>query len=218
MTIRFGVHARRENDRHRPSTELELFFDLVIVTAVAALTATMHHSIVHGDILASLPEFLIAFVMIWWSWTNYTWFAAAFDNDDWLHRSLTIAMMAGIAIFAGGIEHIYSSQTIGFALVGWVIMRGALVVMWLRAAVGSPDLRTSALVFVVGLCAVQFAWVWVAFSGAETQTTFVYFLALVLAEMLIPVVAGRFGKIPFHQEHIKERYGLLTIIVLGEIV
>ena len=45
------------------------------------------------------------------------------------------------------------------------------------------------------------------------------FLLLVLAELAVPVVAERVGApTPFHPRHVAERYGLLTIIVLGEVI
>jgi low temperature requirement protein LtrA len=44
------------------------------------------------------------------------------------------------------------------------------------------------------------------------------FLVMVAAELLVPVWAERYTMTPWHPHHIAERYGLLFIIVLGEIV
>jgi low temperature requirement protein LtrA len=44
------------------------------------------------------------------------------------------------------------------------------------------------------------------------------FGALVLAELAIPIWAARATPLRWHSEHIAERYGLFTIIVLGESV
>ena len=41
-------------------------------------------------------------------------------------------------------------------------------------------------------------------------------LVLVLAELAVPVVAERRHTTPWHPHHITERYGLFTLIVLGE--
>ncbi len=58
-------------------------------------------------------------------------------------------------------------------------------------------------------------WFWVA-PGTGL------FLGLGLAvfawEFLVPVWAEKAGRTPFHRHHIVERYGLLTIIVLGEVL
>lgn len=44
------------------------------------------------------------------------------------------------------------------------------------------------------------------------------FAVLVAAEITVPYWAGRAGRLPFHPHHIAERYGLFTLIVLGETV
>ena len=45
------------------------------------------------------------------------------------------------------------------------------------------------------------------------------FFLLVLAELAVPIVAERVGApTPFHPHHVAERYGLFTIIVLGEVI
>jgi low temperature requirement protein LtrA len=44
------------------------------------------------------------------------------------------------------------------------------------------------------------------------------FAVLVVLELLVPVVAERRGSTPFHPHHISERYSLLTLIVLGEVI
>ena len=44
------------------------------------------------------------------------------------------------------------------------------------------------------------------------------FLLLVVAELAVPVIAERGSMTTFHPHHIAERYGLFTVIVLGESV
>ncbi len=44
------------------------------------------------------------------------------------------------------------------------------------------------------------------------------FFALVVLELLVPILAERRGITPFHPHHIAERYALLTLIVLGEVI
>ena len=36
-----------------------------------------------------------------WAWINVTWFASAFDNDDWLYRLLTMVQMTGVIVLLG---------------------------------------------------------------------------------------------------------------------
>ena len=41
-------------------------------------------------------------------------------------------------------------------------------------------------------------------------------MVLVAAELAVPIVAERTGSTPWHPHHITERYGLFTLIVMGE--
>lgn len=45
---------------------------------------------------------------------------------------------------------------------------------------------------------------------------FAALVVLVAAELAVPIVAERTGSTPWHPHHITERYGLFTLIVLGE--
>ena len=45
----------------------------------------------------------MAFFAIWWAWMNYTWFASAYDNDDVGFRLLTFVIMSGALLLAAGV-------------------------------------------------------------------------------------------------------------------
>ena len=90
-----AVPARDPHEEHRAATTLELFFDLVSVIAIAAVTAGFHHAISEGHGIEALPRFVFLFLAIWWAWMNFTWFASAFDNDDAFFRILVMVIMCG---------------------------------------------------------------------------------------------------------------------------
>ena len=96
-------------------------------------------------------------------------------------------------------------------------MRIALVGQWLRAAVEDPGGRPVALRFAVGITVVQLLWVVRLAIGPPWG--YAAIVVLGIAELAIPVWAERSGRhTPWHADHIAERYGLFTIIVLGECV
>src|SRR6185295_8003495 len=102
-------------------------------------------------------------------------------------------------------------------VVGYVIMRIALVGQWLRAAREDPAGRPVALRFAIGVGLVQLGWVMRLLLGGPFGVPGI--LVLAALELLVPVWAERAGRpTPWHPEHIGERYGLFTIIVLGECV
>lgn len=213
------MRARDTTEAHRASTELELFFDLIIVIGIASLTAAFHHAISSGHGLQMFPNFVFLFLALWWAWMNFTWFASAFDNDDPLYRLLVLIIMAGALIFAGGIGFIFETMDFNFGIYGWILMRMGMVALWLRAASHSPHLRKTCFRYATGIIFSQGLWVLLAFLGTPGSASF-YALGIgaFLVEWSIPVWAERAGRTPWHPHHMLERYGLLTIIVLGEVL
>jgi low temperature requirement protein LtrA len=99
---------------------------------------------------------------------------------------------------------------------GYVVMRLAMVTQWLRAAHGDPPHRRSSLRFATGIACVQAGWVLRLLLPEGPG--YAVFLVLVAAELAVPVWAERAAPTTWHPRHIAERYGLFTLIVLGETV
>ncbi|MEO7754818.1 MAG: low temperature requirement protein A [Terracoccus sp.] len=210
------MSARDPAEPHRAATPLELFFDLVFVVAIASAAAQWHHGLSEGHV-GDLVGFLMVFFAIWWAWMNYTWFASSYDCDDVPYRLLTFTIMAGSLMLAAGIPGFFASGQSVLVVTGYAVMRVAMVAMWLRAAAGHPQGRATALGYAVGIAVVQVLWIGRLLVEGRAALI-VSFLLLVVLELLVPVVAERRGITPFHPHHIAERYALLTIIVLGEVI
>ena len=74
---------------------LELLFDLTFAVAVA----TGASQLAHGHVAAGVGSLCFTSFGIIWAWIDYSWFASAYDTDDWLHRLLTMVQMIGVVIF-----------------------------------------------------------------------------------------------------------------------
>jgi low temperature requirement protein LtrA len=210
------MRPRDPEETHRVSTPLELFFDLVFVVAIASAAAGWHHGLAEGHV-GDLVGFLMVFFAIWWAWMNFTWFASAYDCDDVAYRLLTFAIMAGSLLLAAGTPALFATGQSGLVVAGYAVMRFAMVVMWLRAAASHPEGRRTALWYAGGIASVQALWIGRLLLD-ERPALMATFWALVALELLVPVLAERHGVTPFHPHHIAERYALLTIIVLGEVI
>ena len=198
---------------HRVSSTLELFFDLTFAVAISIAAEQLGTLLTEG-VLSAVLAYLMVFFGIWWAWMNFSWFASAFDTDDWLYRVLTILQMAGVLIFAAGADAAMRDFDFRIGTVGYVLMRLAGVSQWLRAARNGGEYRTTALRYAGGVALVQVAWVLRLLVPAPL--TVASFLLLVVAELAVPIWAERTRVTPFHPRHIAERYGLFTLIVLGE--
>jgi low temperature requirement protein LtrA len=205
--------ARSPHEPHRVATPLELFFDLVFVVAISQAAAGLHHAIGEGHALEGIVGYLMVFFAIWWAWMNFTWFASAYDCDDVPYRLIVFVQIAGALILAAGIRAMFDTHAPnGTVLAGYLVMRLAMVTHWLRAAAGDPDRRATAMRYAIGITIMQAAWVALLLA----PTWIPGFLLCAAGELAVPIWAERAVSTPWHPHHIAERYGLLTLIVLGE--
>lgn len=208
---------RDPHEPHRAATPLELLFDLVTVIAIASAAAGLHHALAANHAAEGIFKFAGAFFAIWWAWMNYTWMASAYDNDDAIFRILTMVVMAGSLTVAAGIDPFFASNSLVLVIIGYVIMRLALVLLWLRAAQADPTRRRTALSYALGITLVQLYWIGlIPFQPLPLGWLTAALLMGWVLELAVPAIAERKGVTPWHRHHIMERYGLLTIIVLGE--
>ena len=209
--------ARDPEQDHRTATPLELLFDLCFVVAIARAAAEMHHAIAENHALAGILSYLVVFFAIWWAWMNFTWFASAYDTDDVLYRVLTVVQMAGVLVLAVGVPAVFRDFSLTVVVIGYVIMRVPLVAQWLRAAREDPERRTTCRTYALGIAVVQV--LWIALLAVPAPWVYIGFVVLLAAEVTLPVYAESRGRpTTWHAEHIAERYGLLTLIVLGEVI
>ncbi len=212
------MRARSAHEPHRVSTPLELLFDLCFVIAVAQAAAPLHHDIAAHHLVHGVESFVMVFFAIWWAWMNFTWFASAYDTDDDVYRITTLVQIAGALVLAAGIEPAFDHGNFAVVTWGYVVMRLALVVQWLRAGRADPQRRATAIRYASGIAVTQTFWLLRLLVPPNWQL--VAFLLLIAAEVLLPIWAERApgGPTTYHPHHIAERYGLFTLIVLGETV
>jgi low temperature requirement protein LtrA len=209
--------ARDAGERHRAATPLELFFDLCFVVAVAQAGSRLHHDLSAGHAGAGVLHYVMVFFAIWWAWVNFTWFASAYDTDDAVYRITTFVQITGALVLAAGVPRAAGDHP-DFRVVtfGYVIMRLALVAQWLRAAAADPARRPATVRFAVGVSLVQVGWV--LLLALPDGWGLAAFVVLGVLELAVPIWAERATATTWHPDHIVERYGLFTLIVLGESV
>ncbi len=211
------IIARSKNEMHRAATPLELFYDLVYVVAIAFLAGELHHAIteVH-HVTHAILMYLWIFWCVWWPWNTYTFFASGYDTDDTQFRLASFAQMIGVIIVAIGIKPAFQEENFLYIMLGYLVMRIPYILMWLKVARDDINSRPVALRYAFGVLLVQCGW---------TLTVLFYqswpaWIALLICELLVPWFAERSTakgeNTKYHVEHIEERMGLLTIIVLGE--
>jgi low temperature requirement protein LtrA len=209
--------GRDRSEPHRVATTLELFFDLCFVGAVSQAAAQLDGFLAEGRFTHGVVAFAVVFFAIWWAWMNFTWFASAYDTDDVLYRVMVLVQIGGGLVLAAGVPKAMESGDLSISVAGYVVMRVPMVGQWLRAARDDPPRRRTALRYATGIALVQAGWV-LRLVLAHGTAGVVWLVLLGVADLLVPAWAERAAATPWHPHHIAERYGLFTIIVLGESV
>lgn len=146
---------------------------------------------------------------------NFTWFAASYDTDDSYYRIAVFAQLVGTLILAAGIDKAFNDNDFRLGAIGYVIMRMSLVGLWLRVMKSNPQDKEGALRYALGITLCQVAWVLLVFLVPKNYLL-VGFVTLMICEHIVPFYADLKKQTRWHRHHMIERYGLLTIIVLGE--
>ena len=164
--------------------------------------------------LSGFLTFIVAFFILWNAWTSFTWFASGYDPDDWFYRISVMFQMFGSLMIAANIHQFYEQGLTWIGVTGYAIMRLASCSQWWRVYRQVPGHQKVAWRSMVGLLGLQALWVSWLFLPEALQTPALFLF--ILAELLMPVWARSEQFYNWHPGHIAERYGLLTIIVLGE--
>jgi low temperature requirement protein LtrA len=216
--------GRDPSEGHRGATPLELLYDLTLVVAFGVAADEMAHFVADDHLVAGIAGFAFAAFGASWAWINYSWFASAYDTDDWVFRLATMVQMVGVIVFALGLPEMFASIDHGDTLdndvmvAGYVVMRVALVFLWSQVARHDPARRPAAHTYMAAIGVAQAGWIALTAADLPVATTFALTVPLFALELAGPRMAERKADTPWHPHHIAERYGLLVIITLGEVI
>ncbi|PYJ92006.1 MAG: hypothetical protein DME62_14425 [Verrucomicrobia bacterium] len=201
------------NEQHvrRPGWT-ELFYDLVFAAAISQLSAPLEADYsLHGVVRYA---FLLALVFL--AWLGYTTFSTQFAVDDVLQRVLIVAQVFLVAVMAANATGPLSGrEAAGFgAAYGGV--RAVLALQYARV-IGLPGTRSVVIRRIGWLVTAAVVWTASALLPAPHR-----YLAWCLAFLMDianswPPSRGTIV-LPPGAAHFPERFGLLTIILLGEFV
>ncbi|UAL29726.1 low temperature requirement protein A [Nocardioides rotundus] len=218
------MRGRDPHDAERSASPLELLYDLTVVVAFSIAGGEFAHAIVSDHLWNGLVAFAITMFAVIWAWLSFTWFASAYDTDDWAMRLAVLLQMIGVIIVALGVPALFEGMNEwhvdnGVVVAGYVVMRVAMITLWLRAAHADPNRRPALVKYAGLLFAVQVAWVVLALNPFPIEVVVPAMAVLFFLEMAGPrMIEGRQTTTPWHPHHIAERYGLIMIISFGEVI
>lgn len=200
------------DDVHRHATWLELFYDLAFVAVLGRIShalAVSHDPEIYG-------RFFLLFIPVWWAWVGQTFYLSRFDSDDITHRLSTFLQIAIVAAMALGIDPAIAGNTSMF-IGAYVALRVVLVAQYLFAGYHIPRARLLTTRYSIGFSIAIAVWIISAFVPPPWQ--YIFWGLGIAIDFITPNLCKTLNlKFPPHPEHIPERFGLFTIIVLGEAI
>ncbi len=211
-----------ERHAHRQVTFLELFYDLVYVVLIAQLT----HALAAKIDARHIAEFAFMFIIAWWAWLNGATYHDFHGNNDIRTRVFTFLQMFTVAAMALFAHDALIETSVGFAL-SYAAFQIILTYLWWRTGVYDPAHRPISRFYagVFLLCASLFA---ASVFVEPPQRFHLWGIATLISILLPPLILTLRRRIPAAELQVEasatptaslvERFGLFTIIVLGEVI
>lgn len=203
-------------EKNRHATWLELFFDLIFVVAIGKVTHTLEH--VHQGHFEheQLWTFLLLFIPLWWIWSSHTIYSNRYDTDSNLQRLATLFIMLLLIVLSARIgEDLETNYTL--VITCYFGMRAIISMMYILP-ISKLDSRSESSSR-LGLALLVSATVSLSSIFFDSPMRYLVAYIGIFLDILFPVFSwGTVKPLPAHTEHLTERLGLLTLILLGESV
>jgi inward rectifier potassium channel len=207
---------------HRPSAHeerkvgwLELFYDLVYVATIIQLGNAFSEHFSETPAVA-VGTFFALFTPLWLTWTTNTFFANRFAIEDLIHRVVIFTQMFGVVGMGLTLGQVCEGNPGPFAAC-YAGVRLLQVLMYGRVYAQVPEARDMAARY--GLTFAASALLWGVSIAVPEPWSYGLWVLGMMADLSVAFSRqGRelSGRHPPDAGHMTERYGLLTIIVLGE--
>jgi low temperature requirement protein LtrA len=210
--------AHGETIADRQVSNLELFYDLVYV---AVIGQAAHHLAEHVT-GRGLAAFAVVFALIWIAWINGSLYLELHGRQDGRTRSIVFAQMSILVLLAVFTADAADGSGRGFAVVYatyQVLQTGLWFSVWRQDRRDRPEFQAATGGYVAGM-GVSAALVLASALLAATPRLLVW-AGLGVAWIVGIVLAARGSRVGLGvtpTDSLVERFGLFTIIVLGEVI
>lgn len=196
---------------------LELFFDLVFVTAVSFTTHVLVNADLHPDRINNyILEFLLVVFPMFWLWIGQTMFFNRFSELVSRPTLFMLPQMFCLILMTASFNFGYANLHTNF-LLGYIIFRILTVVQYIlveQRRLNNAQYRTAhilALIFSINILITASS---LLFHG---QWRYIIMYIGIFADIILPLFFGKtLAHTPVNLPHLTERFGAFVIIALGE--
>lgn len=201
-----------DEDTERHANWTELLFDLIFVAAVSQLALNLSYSYDFLSFIMLIPIFFV----IWWGWVGHTFYLSRFGIDNIFNRFLTMIQMIVVAFLTINAKNALGVSGSGFAI-SYAVLRLILVAEYLMVGRNIRGAKSLTNHYSVGFGIAALLWIISAFIS--TPWRFLFWGVAIIIDIITPITAGKLQvQFPPHPTHIPERFGLFTIILIGEAI
>ena len=196
--------------KERHSSWLENFYDLVFAIIVLQLSINLNLDVSVNGFLS----FVALFIPVCWLWIGVAFYATRFGTDDMTHRFLTLLQIGACAFMAVNIPEGLGKNSGLFAL-SYAATRAILVIEYIRAGKHVPEARSLTNRYSIGFSISAVIWFVSAFVPPPFR--FILWIIGMIIDICTPLLFTKRFSTQFapHTQHLPERFGSFTIIVLG---
>ncbi|MGW4636026.1 low temperature requirement protein A [Nocardia sp. NPDC004415] len=196
-------------------TQIELFFDLVIVFAFTMVTDLAAHDTTAVNALRAV----LVLALMWWLWIAYSWLGNVVRADEGPARVGMFVAMGGAFLAALTIPEAFTDLPGGWFgplvfAIAYLIVRLVHVGLFWAISADDPQLRGQLLRWALGSITVGTTLLVVA-AMTSGVVQIVLWIAAIAGDMIWTWAAGTDWRIN-SAKHFAERYGLIVIVALGE--
>lgn len=189
---------------------IELFYDLIFVAAAHQLTLMLAHAA--GLVDALTP--LLLFIPVLWCWMSHTLFTNLFTDRSWFYHATTLLTIFGTVLLVILLPTALYEHEAWFAY-AYVFIKFILVFQYLLWSILEIHRFLDMLPIVIGNAGSGVLW---AVSILSPNPQIWWFIAM-LVDILTPVFTKTKSVAQkMNPHHLPERLGLLTVVVLGEMI
>ena len=198
----------RTTERGPRVTSLELFFDLVFVSAFTQVTTFLSHD----PTWSGMGHAVLVLGALWWAWSDYAWLTNTLDPEEGAVRLAVFAAIGAMLIVALAVPDVFGATGVVFG-VAYLVVRILHLVLFTIAGRGDRDLF-GAVLRIAPVAAI--APVLLLVAGFLDGTAQISLWVAALTIDYLGVLLGRMHGWRVSPAHFVERFGLIIIIALGE--
>ncbi|KAG1408969.1 hypothetical protein G6F60_001029 [Rhizopus arrhizus] len=196
------------------ATWVELLGDVFYVGWLSNFTHAAH--IVSHE---QIGKYVAWFVVMWWTWCSSALYSSRYDSGDVVHHLYKIIELCGLIIMAGS-SPTYDTNPKWF-IIGYMIMKAVILIQYsilffVSLGAHSKASRRPLGTYVAASTVSIILWgVSLLYLEDMTKRYILWYISIGF-ELLVHLFLQTNSRVSLAASHLGERFGLFTLIVLGE--